>query len=113
MKRFFLVVMLSAFAVGSAVAQETCESKAISKDGKPVGGRPQAHLPKEGQAGRRRGKGGERGGKKFAGRGKKKFKEEVPGRRWGGRTPSGGDQWWFRPGPPPPFPPAGAPATSR
>ena len=38
MKRFFLVVMLSAFAVGSAVAQETCESKAISKDGKPLAG---------------------------------------------------------------------------
>jgi len=38
MRRFFLVLMLSMFALGSAVAQETCESKAISKDGKPLAG---------------------------------------------------------------------------
>jgi hypothetical protein len=38
MKRFFLVVLLSVFALGSAMAQETCESKAISKDGKPLSG---------------------------------------------------------------------------
>jgi hypothetical protein len=38
MKRLFVAVLLSAFAVGSAMAQETCESKAIGKDGKPLAG---------------------------------------------------------------------------
>jgi hypothetical protein len=38
MKRLFLVVVLSIFALGSAVAQETCEGKAIGKDGKPLAG---------------------------------------------------------------------------
>ncbi len=38
MKRLLLIVLLSAFAVGSAMAQETCESKAIGKSGKPLVG---------------------------------------------------------------------------
>jgi hypothetical protein len=38
MKRIFLVAMLTAFAIGSAAAQETCESKAVGKDGKPLAG---------------------------------------------------------------------------
>jgi len=38
MKRLFLALLLSAFAVGSAMAQETCESKAVGKDGKPLAG---------------------------------------------------------------------------
>ena len=38
MKRLFFAVLLSAFAVGSAMAQETCESKAVGKDGKPLAG---------------------------------------------------------------------------
>ena len=38
MKRFILAVVLSLFAVGSAFAQETCENKAIGKDGKPLAG---------------------------------------------------------------------------
>ena len=38
MKRFFLALLLSAFALGSATAQETCESKAVGKDGKPLAG---------------------------------------------------------------------------
>ncbi len=38
MKRFFLIAVLSIFACGSALAQETCESKAVSKDGKPLAG---------------------------------------------------------------------------
>jgi hypothetical protein len=38
MKRLFLAVLLSAFAVGSAMAQETCESKAVGKNGKPLAG---------------------------------------------------------------------------
>ena len=38
MKRLFLAVLLSVFAVGSAMAQETCENKAIGKNGKPLAG---------------------------------------------------------------------------
>jgi hypothetical protein len=38
MKRIFLVAMVTAFAIGSAAAQETCESKAVGKDGKALAG---------------------------------------------------------------------------
>jgi len=38
MKRLFVAVLLSVFAVGSAMAQETCESKAVGKNGKPLAG---------------------------------------------------------------------------
>jgi len=38
MKRIFLAALIATFAVGSAFAQETCESKAVSKDGKPLAG---------------------------------------------------------------------------
>jgi hypothetical protein len=38
MKRFMLVGLLLAFSIASAASQETCESKAIGKDGKPLAG---------------------------------------------------------------------------
>jgi hypothetical protein len=38
MKRFALAVILSLFAIGSAFADDTCESKAVGKDGKPLAG---------------------------------------------------------------------------
>ena len=38
MKRIILAALIMSFAVGSAMAQATCESKAISKDGKPLSG---------------------------------------------------------------------------
>jgi hypothetical protein len=43
MKRFMLAVMVSALAIGPAVAQGipapgTCETKAVGKDGKPLVG---------------------------------------------------------------------------
>jgi hypothetical protein len=38
MKRLVLGVLITAFAVGSALAQETCDSKAVGKDGKPLAG---------------------------------------------------------------------------
>jgi hypothetical protein len=34
----FFAAMIATFAAGSAMAQETCESKAMSKDGKPLAG---------------------------------------------------------------------------
>ena len=37
-KRIILAALVMSFAVGSAMAQATCESKAISKEGKPLAG---------------------------------------------------------------------------
>jgi hypothetical protein len=37
-KRLALAVLLSAFALGSALADDTCQSKAVGKDGKPLAG---------------------------------------------------------------------------
>jgi hypothetical protein len=37
MKRIILAALITSFAVGSALAQ-SCESKAVSKDGKPLAG---------------------------------------------------------------------------
>lgn len=38
MKSILIAVLLSTFAVGSAMAQQTCESKAVGKDGRPLSG---------------------------------------------------------------------------
>jgi hypothetical protein len=38
MKRFVFAVLLSTFALGSALADDTCQSKAVGKDGKPLAG---------------------------------------------------------------------------
>ena len=38
MKRIALALLIAAFAVGRALAQESCEAKAVGKDGKPLKG---------------------------------------------------------------------------
>ena len=38
MKRIFLAAIVATFAIGSAVAQESCDTKAVGKDGKPLAG---------------------------------------------------------------------------
>jgi hypothetical protein len=38
MKRIALAALITAFAIGTALAQESCESKAVGKDGKPLAG---------------------------------------------------------------------------
>jgi len=38
MKSIILAATVAIFAMGSAMAQETCESKAMSKEGKPLAG---------------------------------------------------------------------------
>jgi opacity protein-like surface antigen len=38
MKRLLLVAVFATFAAGSAFAQETCETKAVGKDGKALAG---------------------------------------------------------------------------
>jgi hypothetical protein len=47
MKVIFIAILLSVFAVGSAMAQEACESKAVSKDGKPLSGAAKASFIKK------------------------------------------------------------------
>jgi hypothetical protein len=37
-KRILLAAVVTAFAIGSAFAQDSCESKAVGKDGKPLSG---------------------------------------------------------------------------
>ncbi len=37
-RKVFVAALLATFAVGSAMAQESCESKAMGKDGKPLAG---------------------------------------------------------------------------
>ena len=37
MKRILIAILISGFATGAALAQ-TCESKAVGKDGKPLAG---------------------------------------------------------------------------
>ena len=38
MKKVILAVAVSLFAIGSALADDTCDSKAVGKDGKPLAG---------------------------------------------------------------------------
>jgi hypothetical protein len=38
MKRVILAVLLPIFALGSAMAEDTCQGRAIGKDGKPLAG---------------------------------------------------------------------------
>ena len=38
MKKIFLAAVVATFAAGSAFAQDSCESKAVGKDGKPLAG---------------------------------------------------------------------------
>jgi opacity protein-like surface antigen len=38
MKRLILIATLAVFAIGSASAQDSCESKAVGKDGKALTG---------------------------------------------------------------------------
>ena len=37
-RKVFIAALLATFAVGSAMAQESCESKAVGKDGKALAG---------------------------------------------------------------------------
>jgi opacity protein-like surface antigen len=38
MKKIVLAAIVATFAAGSAFAQDTCETKAVGKDGKPLAG---------------------------------------------------------------------------
>jgi hypothetical protein len=47
MKRILVAAVLSLFAVGAALADDTCDSKAVSSDGKPLAGAAKASFLKK------------------------------------------------------------------
>jgi len=47
MKRIFLAAILATFAAGAALADDTCESKAVGKDGKALAGAAKASFLKK------------------------------------------------------------------
>ena len=47
MKRIFLAAIVATFAAGSAFADDTCESKAVGKDGKPLAGAAKSSFMKK------------------------------------------------------------------
>ena len=51
MRKLFLVAALATFAAGSAFAQDTCETKAVGKDGKPLAGAAKTSFMKKCEAG--------------------------------------------------------------
>jgi hypothetical protein len=66
MKRILLAALISAFAVGSAMAA-TCESKAMSKDGKPLAGAAKTSFIKKCKADACAGKAVSKDGKPLSG----------------------------------------------
>jgi hypothetical protein len=47
MKKLLLAALVSAFSIGSAFAAADCESRAVSKDGKPLAGAAKASFIKK------------------------------------------------------------------
>jgi hypothetical protein len=73
MKRFVLAVTLSLFAIGSAFADDTCESKAVGKDGKPLAGAAKTSFLKKCKADACEGKAVSADGKPLSGAAKASF----------------------------------------
>ena len=51
MKKLFLVAVLATFAAGSAFAEDSCTTKAVGKDGKPLAGAAKNSFIKKCEAG--------------------------------------------------------------
>ncbi len=66
MKRILLAVVLSTFAFGSAMGQ-TCDSKAVGKDGKPLAGAAKTSFVKKCKADACAGKAVSKDGKPLSG----------------------------------------------
>lgn len=76
MKRILLAALISAFAVGSAMAQ-SCESKAVSKDGKPLAGAAKTSFVKKCKMDACVGKAMSKDGKPLAGAAKDSFMKKC------------------------------------
>jgi hypothetical protein len=73
MKRVMIVALMSAFAIGSALAQESCESKAVGKDGKPLAGAAKTSYLKKCKADACEPKAVDKDGKKLSGAARNSF----------------------------------------
>jgi hypothetical protein len=73
MKHLLLAVVLSLFALGSAFADDTCESKAVGKDGKPLAGAAKTSFLKKCKTDACEGKALSADGKPLAGAAKASF----------------------------------------
>jgi hypothetical protein len=69
----FLAAMIATFAAGTAMAQETCESKAVSKDGKALSGAAKTSFMKKCMADTCEGKAMSADGKPLSGAAKTSF----------------------------------------
>ena len=72
MKRIILAALITSFAVGTAMAQ-SCESKAVSKDGKPLAGAAKTSFIKKCKQDACEGKAMSKDGKPLAGAAKNSF----------------------------------------
>jgi len=81
MKRIFLVAVVATFAAGSAFAQESCETKAVGKDGKALAGAAKTSFLKKCKVETCSTKAVSADGKKTVGRCQEQFYEEVRRRR--------------------------------
>lgn len=76
MKRIILAVLISSFAVGSAMAA-SCETMAVSKDGKPLAGAAKSSFVKKCKTDACEGKAVSKDGKPLAGAAKASFMKKC------------------------------------
>jgi hypothetical protein len=72
-RKIFIAALLATFAVGSAMAQESCETKAVGKDGKPLAGAAKTSFMKKCMADDCAAKAKSSDGKPLSGAAKKSF----------------------------------------
>jgi hypothetical protein len=77
MKRMVAVAIVMSFAIGGAFAQDTCESKAIDKNGKSLAGAAKASFIKKCKADACEAKAVGSDGKKLAGAAKASFMKKC------------------------------------
>jgi hypothetical protein len=73
----FVAALLATFAVGSAMAQESCDSKAMGKDGKPLAGAAKTSFMKKCKSDACAGKAMSADGKPLAGAAKNSFMKKC------------------------------------
>ena len=77
MKRIFLAAIVATFAMGSAFAQESCETKAVGKDGKALAGAAKTSFMKKCMADSCETKAVSSDGKKLSGAAKNSFMKKC------------------------------------
>jgi hypothetical protein len=76
-KKIFLAAVIASFSMGAAFAQETCESKAMGKDGKPLAGAAKTSFMKKCKADACAGKAMSADGKPLSGAAKNSFMKKC------------------------------------